>query len=230
MSLCDLSLPFLVVFNIVIKFINFIVFHKCYWEFFINSNNFGYFKHRFYKQSKLNEDMCLSPNLLTTSCTFFCCKLAMNCNGKGMMPCKTDNRQYRFSLFRVEFSKPVAVSKWDNSESFRFGGKRRDEYSQKTFQMLSLQDLNGNAPTQSSSKLLYGMMVFVMKPNLKLQIGLFLLSANHFKLNLWKKLQNDTKGAVRWRSWWKVDVSPFPFWQRLKDTSLGLKDYWKGVV
>ena len=30
--------------------------------------------------------------------------------------------------------------------------------------MLSLQDLNGNAPTQSSSKLLDGMMVFVMKP------------------------------------------------------------------
>ena len=40
----------------------------------------------------------------------------------------------------------------------------RDGYSENTFQMLSLQDLNGNAPTQSSSKLLYWMMVFVMKP------------------------------------------------------------------
>ena len=56
----------------------------------------------------------------------------------------------------------------------------RDEYSEKTFQMLSLQDLNGNAPEQSSSKLLYWMMVFVMKPNLEItNWSLFLCKILH---------------------------------------------------
>ena len=70
----------------------------------------------------------------------------MHRNGKGMIrPCKTDKKAKQvlnhFAYIWEGISLYVAVSKRDNSESWRFGGKRRDEYSQKTFQMLSLHNI-----------------------------------------------------------------------------------------